>query len=107
MRLKKKLASAALVAALIAGGSVATSTAAHAAPTSSDSGYTADGGYTSADKFWGSGSTRYRAVCERAIAAKKTHVIRSGGKNVKASCARGGGPRDSHLWYGVVTWREV
>lgn len=51
MRFKNKLASAALVAALLAGGGVATSTAAHATPTPSDSGYTADGGYTTSDMF--------------------------------------------------------
>lgn len=102
----QKLASVAFAAALIIGGSVATSSAAHAAPTTSANGNTAIGGYTASDKFWGTGATRYFTVCSKAVSAKKAHVIKSGGTNVKSSCARGVGANDRNLWYGVVTWHQ-
>ena len=101
MKLGNKLTSAAVAVALLAGGGVATATAAQASEGSADSAYmTVD----AKERVYATGAVKYREICERAVASAKDHARKSGGKNIVGSCANGVTPRDRHLWYGLVTW---
>lgn len=88
MKLKRKITTAALTVALIAGGSVAMAPAAQAAGGS-----------------W-SGQFAQKDACTVSVAAQRAVRAVAGATNIKGSCSPVYGSNGSSYWLGVVTWNS-